>query len=140
MFQLYSKACEYALLALIAAGVDGRPRFRAADVCEWTGIPEPYTRKVLQSLVRGGFLDAERGPGGGYSLTRGPEKVSILEVVKAVDGGTAFDNCIMGFPKCGSDNPCPLHDTWTGVKERLVGDLEKLTLRDAIDVAKAREE
>ena len=139
MFHLYSRACEYALRALIAAGAADRDRFRATDVCAWTGIPEPYTRKVLQALVKSGFLQADRGPGGGYSLSRSPESISILGIVKAVDGTDAFDHCIMGLPACGSRNPCPLHETWSDAKVRLLEQLERTHLQDAIDAAKRHE-
>jgi Rrf2 family transcriptional regulator, iron-sulfur cluster assembly transcription factor len=133
LFRLYSKGCEYTIRALVhVASTDGRERFQAKVICDAVGIPEPFTRKVLQSLVQGGFLEAARGPGGGYALTEDPSRVSLLAIILAVDGKDTFDRCILGLRTCGTDAPCPLHETWTLTKEHLLAQLESLTLGDLV--------
>lgn len=134
MFKLYSKGCEYALRALTyAASQSEDGRFQAKDVCEKTDIPESFTRKVLQSLVQGGFLQAVRGPGGGYELSRPASEITLLDVIEAVEGGDTFDHCVLGFPTCGSKHPCPLHDTWARAKQQLLAQLERRTLQELAD-------
>jgi len=135
MFRLYSKGCEYALRALMCfAPSGGEHRFQAKDLCQQADIPEPFTRKVFQALVQGGFLRAVRGPGGGYELVRPATEVSLLEVIKAVDGEETFEHCILGLPECGSGCPCPLHSVWAEAKERLLAQLEGQKLQDLIDI------
>lgn len=137
MFRLYSKGCEYALRALLeAASEGGIGRFQAGEVCQRAGIPEPFTRKVFQALVQAGFLKAARGPGGGYELSASPDEISLLEIIQAVDGNGTFDQCIMGLPQCGCENPCPLHHVWAQVKERLLIDLGSKKLRDLLEIRK----
>ncbi|GMV91703.1 MAG: hypothetical protein AMXMBFR82_14810 [Candidatus Hydrogenedentota bacterium] len=139
MFTLYSKGCEYTFRALVhAATGDGNGRFQAKDVCQKAGIPEPYTRKVFQALVQGGLLKAVRGPGGGYVLAEDPSEISLLRVIRAVDGEDTFDACVMGLPQCDGKHPCPLHEVWSGAKERLLERLEKNTLQDLLDAATAK--
>lgn len=134
MFKLYSKGCEYALRALTyAASQKENGRFQAKDVCEKTDIPESFTRKVFQALTQGGFLQAVRGPGGGYELTRPANKISLLDVIEAVEGRDTFDHCVLGFPACGSKHPCPLHDTWVRAKRQLIAQLEHRTLQELAD-------
>lgn len=134
MFKLYSKGCEYALRALTyAASQSEDGRFQAKDVCEKTDIPESFTRKVLQSLVQGGFLQAVRGPGGGYELSRPASEITLLDVIEAVEGGDTFDHCVLGLPTCGSKHPCPLHDTWALAKQQLLAQLERRTLQELAD-------
>ena len=129
MFKLYSKGCQYALRALTFVVADrSKDRFQARDICEKAEIPEYFTRKVLQSLVQGGFLEAHRGPGGGYSLTRDPSEITLLEVIKAVEGEHTYDHCVLGFTECGRANPCPLHDIWMHSKATLLENLSKTTL------------
>ncbi len=133
MFRLYSKGCEYAIRALICAVSSAREgRFRARDVCERSGIPEAYTRKVLQSLVQGGFLKTVPGPGGGYELTRSPSALTLLEIIRAVDGEDTFDSCVLGLPNCDQGNPCPLHRMWAEEKARLLAQLDSITLKDLL--------
>ncbi|MBI2422722.1 MAG: Rrf2 family transcriptional regulator [Candidatus Hydrogenedentes bacterium] len=129
MFKLYSKGCQYALRALtFVIAEKSKDRFLAKDICEKAEIPEYFTRKVLQSLVQGGFLEAHRGPGGGYSLTREPAEITLLEVIKAVEGDDTFDHCILGFAECGRGNPCPLHHIWVDSKKALLENLSNTTL------------
>ena len=140
MFRLYSKGCEYAIRALMhAAPHDSGERFLASEVCRKAGIPEAFARKTLQALVRGGFLEAVRGPGGGYVFVEHPKEISILKIIKAVDGETTFGRCILGLPECDKEDPCPLHETWAKAKEELLTQLETKTLQDLIDIASERE-
>jgi Rrf2 family protein len=138
MFNLYSKGCEYTFRALMhVVRGDGVERFQATDVCRKAGIPESFTRKIFQSLVQGGLLKAVRGPGGGYVLTEHPADISLLRIIRAVDGEDTFDRCIMGLPHCGGKRPCPLHEVWAEAKERLLERLEAKTLQDLLDTSDA---
>lgn len=129
MFKLYSKGCQYALRALtFVVAESDKERFQAKDICEKAEIPESFTRKVFQALVQGGFLNAHRGPGGGYSLKRAPSEITLLEVIRAVEGEDTFDHCVLGFTECGSAQPCPLHEVWVASREMLVDHLSSTTL------------
>lgn len=140
MFRLYSKGCEYAVRALVhVPPAAEQERFRAKDVCQKAGIPEAYTRKIFQALSNGGFLEAARGPGGGYKLTDDPKNISLLSIIFAIDGPTTFGNCIMGLPKCDEQKPCPLHYQWATAKAELMARLESQTLYDLAQTVKSRE-
>lgn len=129
MFKLYSKGCQYALRALTFVVAEGDDvRFQAKEICERAEIPESFTRKVFQSLVQGGFLNAHRGPGGGYSLKRPAGEITLLEVIKAVEGEDTFDHCVLGFSECGSAQPCPLHEMWVASKKSLLEHLSNTTI------------
>jgi len=139
MFRLYSKGCEYAIRALThLAPKNGKQKFLAKDVCKKAGIPEFFTRKTFQALVKGGFLKATPGPGGGYQLMSAPKDISLLSIIKAVDGKESFDQCVLGLPKCDDTQPCSLHHTWLGVKGKLCSDLQAKTLQDLIDIIEHR--
>jgi len=134
VFKLYSKGCEYALRALTyAASQKDNKRFQAKDVCEKADIPESFTRKVFQALTQGGFLQAVRGPGGGYELSRPAKDITLLDVIEAVEGQDTFKHCVLGFPTCGESHPCPLHETWAGAKTQLLAQLKHRTLQDLAD-------
>ena len=131
MFKLYSKGCQYALLALtVVCAEKEKVRFQAKDICEKAEIPESFTRKIFQSLVQGGFLQAHRGPGGGYTLTRDPHEITLLEVIRAVEGEDTFDHCVLGLEVCSSANPCPMHTMWVDTKEGILAQLSSMTLEE----------
>jgi Rrf2 family protein len=140
MFRLYSKGCEYAIRALtLLPSPDEGVRFQTKEICERAGIPESFTRKVFQALVQAGFLEASRGPGGGYALCQPPSEISLLSIIKVVDGEDTFAGCVMGLPKCDSLKPCPLHATWALAKGRLLAQLEAKTLQDLINTVRSRQ-
>ncbi|MDP3981096.1 MAG: Rrf2 family transcriptional regulator [Chlamydiota bacterium] len=133
MFQLYSKGCEHTLRALVYAGEDAKTQpFTAKALCRKANIPESYTRKILQSLVRGKFLKAVSGPGGGYRLVHAPKDISVLSVVKEVDGQDSFNQCVMGLAHCNDKKPCAMHTTWMKTKTQLLSELDTLTIQDLI--------
>jgi Rrf2 family nitric oxide-sensitive transcriptional repressor len=70
-------------------------------------VPRRYAHKVLQALVRARLVRSQPGPGGGYSLVRAPEKLSILDVVAAVEPIARIRRCPLGLKNHTS--LCPLH-------------------------------
>lgn len=139
MFRLYSKSCEYAIRALLhSVPTLQHPYFTARQVCRKAKIPEPFTRKTLQELVQKGFLKAATGPGGGYALTRPPKEVTILSIIRAVDGPAVYEECVMGLPQCDDARPCPMHDTWKATRSHMLGGLRSKTLQDLINTHSAR--
>ena len=138
MFRLYSKGCEYTIRALSHISTNKAYKyFVAKEVCLNAGIPESFTRKILQRRVQSGFLKAVTGPGRGYTLAWPPKKISMLSIIKAVDGAHTFERCIMGLPRCEDRRPCPLHKIWKGSRANLLSVLERKTLQDMIDSVNA---
>lgn len=131
MFQLYSKACQYVIRTLGSLVNQKQGEiFTAQKLCAEAKIPESYTRKILQFLVREKFLKAVRGPGGGYQLVRSPAGISVLDVIYTVEGKEHFDNCILGMHRCDSKKPCSLHNAWLKGKEKVIGSLQKLKVSE----------
>jgi Rrf2 family protein len=82
-----STACAYALRALVfLARHEGNGLLAARVFAEARGMPEEYLRKSLKPLALAGVLLSSRGPNGGYRLARPAQRISLLEVVEAVDG------------------------------------------------------
>lgn len=118
ILSLYSKGCEYTIRALIC-GLDiaNGQGFRVEDACRKAKVPEPFTRKGFQHVAHKGLLQTVRGPGGGYRFATDPGAVSILEIVKIVDGQETFEHCIMGLSRCSDTAPCPIHEIWKRMKK-----------------------
>lgn len=79
----------------------------AGQIAEATRLPRRYAHKVLQTLVRAELVCSQSGPGGGYTLVRSPERLSILDVVNAVDPIPRIRRCPLGLKSHTS--LCPLH-------------------------------
>lgn len=105
---MLSQTTEYALRAVVfLAGAPGRAR-TTHEIALSTRVPPGYLSKVLQSLGRAGFLDAQRGIGGGYALARAPEEITVYDVVQAVEPIPRIRACPLGLQE-HSNHLCALH-------------------------------
>lgn len=105
---LFSQTAEYALRAAVhLAASHGQPQTNQ-QIAEATRVPAGYLSKVLQSLGRAGLVRAQRGIGGGFTLSREPAEVTVLDVVNAVDPVQRIVTCPLGLKSHGK-NLCPLH-------------------------------
>ena len=128
---IYSKPCEYAIRALVyLARFPDHGAAQGTEIAKAEGLPAPVLGKVLQELVRKGLLESRRGPGGGFRLARNPELITLRDVVAAIDGLDQFAECAVGLAGCSDNSPCPLHDTWKGIRTQLMNYLETTTLAD----------
>lgn len=135
------KTAEYALRAvvLLARSLD-RP-LSADEIARSGQVPRRYTNKVLHALVRGGLVRSQSGPGGGYRLIVVPEKVSILDVIGAVEPIPRIVCCPLGLKT--HTELCPLHrelDDALAAMERAFGQVTiALLLREDGGVPPLRE-
>jgi Rrf2 family protein len=87
-----SAGVEWALHCCVAlSGID-RP-VPASKLAELTDVSGSYLAKQLQALSRAGLVTSVQGNAGGYVLTRSPEKISVLDVVLAIEGTTPMFEC-----------------------------------------------
>ncbi len=126
---IFSTATGYALRAVAALPEDGSYCL-AKELSSQLNLPGPYLAKILQGLVQADILESVRGPKGGFRLTRPAHRITVGEVVSALDGPDSLDGCIMGFPTCGGDHPCPLHEAWGAVKAQVATSMTEATIRD----------
>jgi Rrf2 family transcriptional regulator, nitric oxide-sensitive transcriptional repressor len=104
---LLPKTAEYALRAAVWLGRVPDQTQSADQLAETTKVPRRYLHKVLQDLVKAGFVRSQSGPGGGYSLARDPAKITILDVVSAVAPLERIRHCPLGLTS--HTRLCPLH-------------------------------
>jgi Rrf2 family protein len=82
--------------------------------------------KVLQKLVRKGLLESHAGPNGGYALARDPEKITLIEVLEALEGPLRLTPC--EADDCDQLEWCSIRDPLRGVKQRMVSVLVDTTI------------
>lgn len=105
---MLSRTVEYALRAVVALASAPSQRLRIEDVATTTQVPRAYLAKIMQSLVRAGLLQSQRGLGGGLQLSRPPDRMSVLDVVQAVDPLTRIESCPLNLHE-HRGRLCPLH-------------------------------
>ena len=128
---IYSKTCEYAIRCLMY--FSDHPEKKVATVKEISKesrVPASYVAKIFQCLVRSRILTSQRGPIGGYSLVTPVSKLTVLEIVHALDdlSKSPFSSCSMGLDRCNDKNPCLLHPSWAKAKEQMLEELATSTI------------
>ncbi len=128
---LYSTACEYAIRALAFLALKEKVGFSSLDeIVAHDGLRQPFMAKVLQQLVRQRLVISQKGPGGGFSLGKDPKEITLLEIVKTIDGEPNFSRCAVGLARCSDQMPCPLHNSWKFLRVQIKTYLESQTVED----------
>lgn len=94
---------EWALHCMtILARVPEDVKIPAKVLAEFHGVPKEYLSKAMQSLAAAGLVNTSLGPKGGYSLSKPANKISMLDVVEAIEGVKKTFNC----QEIRRNNPC----------------------------------
>ena len=103
----------------------------AAEIADATGVPAPTVAKLLKTLAHAQLMESQRGAGGGYCLGRDPERISVAEIIAAVEGPIALTACVQGSPDhCGVETICAMRGNWDKVNQAVRAALESVTLAD----------
>jgi Rrf2 family transcriptional regulator, iron-sulfur cluster assembly transcription factor len=102
-----------------------------ADIARRQGISLSYLEQLFAKLRRSGLVDSVRGPGGGYNLAMAPSKVTVAEIIVAINENIDATKC-GGEKNCDGDQPCMTHQLWEELSGRIYEFLNGITLADLV--------
>jgi Rrf2 family protein len=119
-----SKKADYALMAMkhLALRAD-RGSASAREIAEQYDIPVELMAKVLQRLARKELLVSQQGTRGGYLLARPATRISVADVIEAVDGPLAVTACEATEENCDQYSKCNIRDPLWRIKDRILAAL-----------------
>lgn len=88
------------------------------EICEAEGITPAFLTKILQPLIRSGIVRSKRGVAGGFALARDPERLTLLDVMRAVDEPITLNVCLLEHQPCDRVCTCPVHTLWSQAREQ----------------------
>lgn len=103
-----------------------------ASISERQKISLSYLEQLFGKLRRHNIVESVRGPGGGYYLARPSSKISIADIVVAVDESLDATQC-GGKGDCHDDKQCITHDLWVGLNEALYRYMAEVSLQQVVD-------
>jgi Rrf2 family protein len=116
-----TRQADYALRAMLyLAKLNPNERAATSQIAEVQNIPPSFLAKIISQLSIAGLIHTSRGARGGVSLARQPEEVSILDVVEAIDGPIALNECTDDPSTCPFGENCPLRPLWCEAQSELV--------------------
>ncbi len=92
-----------------------------------------YLEQLIIPLKAAGYIRSVRGARGGYTLARKPDKISVGQIIKVLEGGLSLVDCVEDPKLCEREKNCPTRDIWLRMSERLMEELSSLTLSDVLD-------
>ena len=137
---MFSTKAEYGIRVMAhLARRDGHAPIPLGAIADAEGLPLAYLEHLAQRLRRARLVQSRRGAHGGYSLARPAERITMAEVVEALEGEIAPIECITagadGALVCVRESesrrePCPTKLLWTRVQGSIVRTLSDMTLAD----------
>ena len=135
---LYSRTCKdaFRIMERLAAAAVRRPgSLRNENVLAGeTGLSLPALEQVVHFLRLAGLVETSGGRAAGIRLARPASRVSLLEVVRAIDGTGLWARCILGLEECSDAMPCPAHPVWKQARSLLE---EHLASQSLVDLTRA---
>jgi Rrf2 family protein len=126
---------EYALRALIVLGLDfveDDSVVRIQAISEQQNIPKRFLEQILNDLKSAGILESKRGVAGGYRLRRPPERITLAEVIRHIEGPLAPVSCVSERfyepCSCPDEARCGVRSVMKEVRDAIVRILEQVTL------------
>ena len=118
---MFKKETEYALRALVyiqLQNIDSR-KPGISEIASEIKTPPSFTAKILQRLVRMGFIQSSKGKNGGYFFDPDKSDLQLFKVIVAIEGETLFTGCGFGLKRCDENNPCPLHHSYAPIRDAI---------------------
>ena len=132
MMELTRKG-EYAIRGIIYLA--SRPSDQVcllSEIASAVDVPQTFLAKIFQQFSKIGLVRSFRGTGGGFTLGRPADKITLLEVVEAVEGPIIPNRCVTGEGECSRVTTCKVHPVWVNVQSQIHGILANITLEELV--------
>jgi Rrf2 family protein len=133
-----SQRGEYALRALLVLGMNhGSSVVRIRDIAQQQNIPRRFLEQILNDLKSAGFVLSKRGVAGGYRLQRGPNEISLADIIRHLEGPLAPVGCVSVnyYQRCScpDEAKCAIRSVMQEVRDAIVGVLEGVSVAHLCD-------
>jgi FeS assembly SUF system regulator len=127
-----SKLTDYAteVMAVLAAA-PGRVH-NAQELAERARLEAPTVSKLLKQLAQAGLVESFRGVNGGYRLAREPARISIADIVIAMEGPIGMTECSAQVGLCDHETHCGVRVNWQRINDAIAGALAGVSLADML--------
>ena len=143
---MLSNSCRYGIRAVmyLASRPSGKKMTGITTISKDLNLPTPFLAKILQQLAKRKILNSLKGPHGGFSLLKDPKEITLLDIVRTIDGDDIFKNCIIHNNTCRyvdeHKESCALHDEYSVIRKDLMKLFRSSTIYDLVQKTGGSEE
>jgi FeS assembly SUF system regulator len=130
-----SKLTDYATVVMTVLAAMPDSVHSAQDLAEKARLEVPTVSKLLKQLAQAQLVESFRGVNGGYRLARGPERISIADIVIAMEGPIGMTECSAHTGMCGHEPHCGVRVNWRRINQAIAQALDSVTLSDMVKPA-----
>jgi Rrf2 family protein len=129
---MLSNASKYAIRAVLflAEKSSEKAKFGAKHIADELEIPLHFIAKLLQQLAKAKVISSTKGPKGGFYTSSKDLENNVCKILDEIESGDVFEGCFMGLPKCGDENPCPVHHIVAPFKEQILSKFQAQTIKE----------
>ena len=110
---------RYAITAMLDVAINGPTKSVALhDISNRQSISLSYLEQLFSKLRNAKLVKSQRGPGGGYLLAKDSNKISLFDVITAVDENIDQTQCA-GKMNCNDSKPCLTHNVWIDLNKQI---------------------
>lgn len=115
---MFNKETEYALRGLVYVQIQQMKGSKPGitEIAQEIDAPLFYTGKIMQRLVKMGFLMSTKGKGGGFYFDREKPDLPLKTVILAIEGAKAYSGCGFGLKYCDENQHCSLHEQYAPIR------------------------
>jgi Rrf2 family iron-sulfur cluster assembly transcriptional regulator len=138
---MLSNSCRYGIRAVIylASQPLSHGKTGIRKISSDLDLPTPFLAKILQQLAKQKILNSSKGPHGGFSLSKDPMNITLLDIVNSIDGKDVFTNCVIHNGSCEGvkkdKKHCPLHEDYQKTREDLMKLFSNKTIYELVKKA-----
>ena len=111
---------DYALKAVLdlALQYEGKEPVSIHDTARRIDAPVKFLEQIFSGLKTHGIIESRRGSGGGYLLARPPEKITVGEIIRLIEGPTEPISCIrQDYTGCNEMYTCVFRNIWRDIHQ-----------------------
>ena len=133
-------AGEYAIRSMIyLAEIPEDRRAQILEISSACGIPENFLRNIILKLSKSQLVHTHRGAGGGVKLMPSADKITLLDIMEAVEGKLALNHCLVSSQEfCGRSSWCSVHMVWSEAQAKMTEVLGATSLAQLVAQNKVR--
>jgi Rrf2 family protein len=129
-----TRQADYAIRAVLyVSKLSENERAATSQIAKEQKIPPSFLAKIISQLSIAGLLQTSRGARGGVTLAKNPADISLLDVVEAIDGPIALNECVHDEGACNFSGDCPMRPIWCEVQADLVHKLKSTNFAQFIN-------
>lgn len=104
------------------------------EIAKKQQLSETYLEQLIAHLKKAGLVTSIRGAQGGYELSRKPEKITVGEIIRLLEGPLAPSECVLDEePECSRADYCVTRLIWEKIMESINNVIDSITLNDMIN-------